>query len=219
MGVAADLSRTHVSLLQRIREDDRNQQAWREFVDRYGKQIFEWCVGRGLQNCDAEDVTQEVLVKLSKKLGSFQYDPDATFRGWLRRITENAILDFVRERSRHLQGKIDIDVQQVLGSVEARSELVERLEGAFDLELFDLAKSRVRSRVELRRWKAWELTAIHLCDGVSVSKQLNMKLPTVYSSRYQVQKLITEELARLESETTQQLHARRASGTLPNHPR
>ena len=219
MGVAADLSRTHISLLQRIRDDQRDQQAWREFVDRYGKRIFDWCVSRGLQRCDAEDVTQEVLVKLSRKLGSFEYDPEATFRGWLRRITENAVLDFARGRRRELQGGFHGDVDEILGSVEARAELIDRLEAAFDLELFDLAKSRVRTRVELRRWKAWELTAIHRCDGISVSKQLNMKLPTVYSSRYQVQKMITEELARLEAETTEQLHARGTCGSLPHHPR
>lgn len=219
LGVAADLSKTRVSLLQRIREDDRDQHAWREFVGRYGKQIYEWCAHRGLQPCDAEDVTQEVLTKLAKKLGSFEYDPDSTFRGWLRRITENAIVDFLRDCRRRGQSKVEYNVDEILGTVEARSELIEKLEKAFDLELLDVAKSRIRSRVDIRRWKAWELTALHHCDGPTVAKQLEMKLPTVYSSRYQVQKMISEELVRLESETASQLYAGHANDLFRSRPK
>lgn len=188
-------SATSVSLLARIRNDEQDPTAWREFVDRYGRRIFEWCRNRKLQSTDAEDVTQEVLLRLAKRLSTFEYDQQQTFRGWLRRITENAVTDFFRHRRAH--GGIPVGIE-ALDQAEARADLVHRLSEAYDLELFDIAKSRVRARVAKQRWRAWELMAVEGLAGEVVAEQLDMKLPTVYSSRYQVQKMISDEVRSLE---------------------
>jgi RNA polymerase sigma factor (sigma-70 family) len=45
---------------------------------------------------DAEDVTQEILVKIATNLGSFQRA--SAFRTWARRIAVNHVLDFRRSR-------------------------------------------------------------------------------------------------------------------------
>src|SRR5262245_6818045 len=71
--------RTHASLLMRLRQSDQDQAAWNAFVDRYGPQIFAWCRHWGLQDTDAEDVTQTVLLKLAEKLRGFEYDPSRRF--------------------------------------------------------------------------------------------------------------------------------------------
>ena len=75
------------------------------------------------------------------------------------------------------------------------------MEAAFDLELFEEAKSRVRRRVENKRWLAWEMTAVMNEPGEKVAAELDMKIPTVYSSRYQIQKMIADEIQAMESET------------------
>jgi len=83
-----DSSTTHVSLLLRLRLDESNESAWIEFINRYGGRIYQWCLQRKLQPADAEDVTQNVLMKLAKAIQTFEYDSSLTFRGWLRTITE-----------------------------------------------------------------------------------------------------------------------------------
>ena len=85
MHTDASVSSTNVSLLLRIRHDERDESAWRDFVEIYGYRIYHWCLNRKLQPNDAEDVTQDVLVKLARKLGSFDYDQSQSFRGWLAR--------------------------------------------------------------------------------------------------------------------------------------
>ncbi len=63
----ADLceSRTHRTLLARLAQSGGgNQEAWSEFVDRYGRRIYGWCLRWRLQDADAQDVTQIVLLKL-----------------------------------------------------------------------------------------------------------------------------------------------------------
>ena len=60
-----DPLKTSLTLLDRLRRDPKDQAAWSEFVARYGPRILQWCRGWGLQESDAQDVTQDVLLKLS----------------------------------------------------------------------------------------------------------------------------------------------------------
>ena len=145
---------------------------------------------------------QEVLVKLAKRLGDFEYDEKLTFRGWLRRITENAVTDYFRQlRGAERSGRHIADGLAALEKAEARADLAERLSDAYDMELLDVAKAHVRGRVETRRWLAWEWMAVEQRSREDVARELEMRLPTVYSSRYQVQKMIADEVRRLESQS------------------
>ena len=78
----ASLPTTCVSLLTQLRQDPSDQAGWDEFVERYGRHIYRWCRQWKLQDADAEDVTQDILVKLTQKLRAFAYDPSRSFRGW-----------------------------------------------------------------------------------------------------------------------------------------
>lgn len=188
---------TSLSLLLQIKSGEGGQEAWRAFVDRYGSRIYQWCLNRNLQPADAEDVCQDVLVKLARHLKTFEYDPAGTFRGWLRRLTDNALNDYFNERRR--QAPVGVaDNLVLLNQTEAREELIERLKGAFDLELLDKAKAEVRGRISESRFRAWELTAVEGLAGADVARQLDMKVATVYSARHQVQQLIQDQVRALE---------------------
>src|SRR5436305_6706393 len=99
MALGFDQAETRLSLLVRLtRAGPADERAWREFVDYYAPVIYRWCTRRGLQETDAQDVTQQVLVKLAAKLPAFTYDPDRSFRGWLRTLTQHALADFLSGR-------------------------------------------------------------------------------------------------------------------------
>lgn len=190
-------SSTRLSLLLRIRANDRDAQAWELFVDRYGKRIFAWCRNRRLSVDDAHDVTQEVLLKLARHLGSFEYDGAGTFRGWLRRVTENALVDF--QRAKGTRG-LNSGAAELLAEQEARADLKQQLEEAFDLELLDLAMARVEERVTPARFRAWRMLAVDGKSAADVGRELQMKPTSIYSARHYVQSLITAEIRSLEDE-------------------
>ncbi len=143
---------TSVTLLGRLHRDPADQAAWADFVDRYGPVIFGWCRGRGLQEAEARDVTQEVLLKVFRNMRAFAYDPARSFRGWLYTLTRNAWSDFVAGRARPGAGSGDSGVLELLHSVEAGDDLLKQLDEAFDLELLEVAKANVRppSKEQLR---------------------------------------------------------------------
>src|SRR5689334_18750036 len=83
----------------RVLEDPANPAAWGAFVDRYGPKIFLWCRKWGVQEADAENVTQEVLMKLFQKIQ--QYRPDrGGFRGWLKTVSRHALADYLAAQAR-----------------------------------------------------------------------------------------------------------------------
>src|SRR5258708_14179075 len=91
-------SQTSATLLARLRNVPVDQAAWARFTERYGRKIYAWCRGWNLQEADAEDVTQSVLLKLADKMQTFEYDPAKSFRGWLKTITRPAWSDYWASR-------------------------------------------------------------------------------------------------------------------------
>ncbi len=152
-------SGTRVTLLGRLRRDPTNEAAWSEFVTHYGGKVFGWCRKWGLQEADAQDVTQIVLVKLAQKMREFTYDPSRSFRAWLKTLAHHAWSDFLESRQRPGLGSGDSRVQDILGSVAVRDDLVEQLKAEFDRELLEEAMARVRMRVAPQTWQAFTLTA------------------------------------------------------------
>src|SRR6476619_7370107 len=136
------LPTTRVTLLTQLRQDPSDQASWDEFVERYGRHIYRWCRQWKLQDADAEDVTQDVLVKLTQKLRTFAYDPSRSFRGWLKTVAHHAWRDFEDGRRRPQPAAGDSQVHERMLTLEAREDLIQRLEGAFDLELLEAAKLR-----------------------------------------------------------------------------
>jgi RNA polymerase sigma factor (sigma-70 family) len=128
-----------------LRQEPFDQASWDEFVERYGRHIYRWCRQWKLQDADAEDVTQDILMKLAEKLRDFRYDPSRSFRSWLKTVTHHDVWRDFEESGRHVRRAAgDSQVDMLMLSLEAREDLARKLEEAFDLELLETAMARVR---------------------------------------------------------------------------
>lgn len=191
-------SGTRVSLLGRLRRDPTNQAAWDAFVEHYGPRIYDWCRRWNLQEADAQDVTQNVLLKLAEKMRTFVYDPSRSFRAWLKTLTHHAWSDFQESRRRAGLGSGDHEVGLLLDSLPAREDLLARLEEEFDRELLEEAMLRVRLRVQPQTWQAFSLTALEGLSGAEAGARIPMSVGQVFVAKRRVQKMIQDELARLD---------------------
>src|SRR5262249_51818840 len=156
-----DDSRTHATLLERLaRSGGHDQEAWSRFVDHYGRMVYSWCLRWGLQEADAQDVTQIVLMKLAARMRDFAYDPGRSFRAWLKVVAHNTWKDFVGGLRRTAGGPGGGRDLERLNTVEAREDLVRGLEAQFDRELLEAAMEIVRGRAAPHNWRAFRLTAV-----------------------------------------------------------
>jgi RNA polymerase sigma-70 factor (ECF subfamily) len=167
--MVASVSRSHAP------DDD----AFRELVDSHQRAVRAHCYRMLGSLQDAEDVTQETLLRAWRGLG--QFEGRASLRGWLYRIATNACLDELTRRSRRLlpallgassfefgadQGAPDetpwlepfpdawLDVADTSPGPEARYEARESVELAFVAALQRLAP-RQRAVLLLRDVLAW----------------------------------------------------------------
>ena len=187
-------SQTSLTLMEMLRRHPKDAGAWDRFVRRYRPKIYGWCRERGLQEADAEDVAQDVIAILTRKMASFRYDPSRRFHAWLKTITYHALSDLMASRSRAIGDRPTPSLE----SIAARDDLDRRLDELFDRELLELAIARVRERVAVPTWDAFRLTTFEGHSGAEASRLLGIPVASVFVSKHRVQKMLREEIARLE---------------------
>jgi RNA polymerase sigma-70 factor (ECF subfamily) len=189
---------TSPTLLGRLGRVPADQAAWGEFAERYGRKIYGWSRRWNLQEADAEDVTQQVLLKLAHQMRTFSYDPAKSFRAWLKTLTHHAWRDFVESRGRPGAGSGDTRVLEYLQTIPDGESLADELDEEFARELLDEAMARVRLRVQPQTWQAFHLLAVEGRSGAEAAGQLGMKVATVFVARSKVQKMLQAEVRKLE---------------------
>jgi RNA polymerase sigma factor (sigma-70 family) len=190
--------KTSPTLLGRLRRDPADPAAWDTFVLRYGPRIYAWCRQWGLQEADAQDVTQDVLVKLVARMRTFRYDGSGRFRGWLKTVTYHAWRDYLHGQRRAGQGSGDSAVRAALHSLEAGGDLARRLAEEFDLELLEEAAARVRLRVQPHTWEAYRLLTEGGLSVPEVAGRLGMQVAMVFVARSKVKRMLREQVRKLE---------------------
>ena len=192
-------SETSVTLLERVaRSGVPDQPAWAEFVDRYGRKVYLWCLRWGLQEADAQDVVQAVLLKLAVHMKAFRYDPARSFRAWLKTVAHHAWRDFVDAQRRAPSSPGGDGGWAALETAEAREDLARGLEEQFERELLEQAMHAVRPRMAPHNWQAFCLTALEGIAAPEAARRLDMKIARVYAARSTIQQMLQEECRRLE---------------------
>lgn len=117
---------TRLSVVEALRR--RESTAWEQFVPLFGPLIYAWCRRAGLSRTDAGDLVQEVLLKTWQAIDSFSVRETGSFRGWLRVITRNALLDHFRKQgSRPLAvggDTFQIELEQLPAVVDQSTQLL-----------------------------------------------------------------------------------------------
>ena len=182
---------TRSSLLIRLR-NTRDDEAWTEFIGVYEPVIYRMARRRGLQDADAREIVQEVLVSVSTAIDRFDLDGSGAFRGWLSRITRNATIDRLRRIASRGE---TVDASGVIRELDAAAG-DERIADEFDQDrreqLFRWAAGRVRRRTDEVKWMAFWKTSVEGASIGDVAQELGLEEGTVYVARCRIIKRIRE---------------------------
>ena len=179
----------------RIR-DSSDTVAWNDFVSIYTPLIYDYSRRRRLQDSDASDVCQTVLLSLARSISGFQYDRSkGTFRSWLYTITHNEILKSYRKR-----GATDV---VGLDDAEASDSLCDTDEDHWNRQherhLFEWATKKVRQEFQQKTWHAFWMVAV---DGHSVAEtaaSLGISTGATYIAKSRVTARLRQVIATAES--------------------
>jgi RNA polymerase sigma-70 factor, ECF subfamily len=108
-----DENQTAGQLVRRCRTGDGA--AWEELVRSYGKRVYNICYRFTGSRDDADDLTQDVFIRVYRTLDS--YDPEkAAFMTWLATMTRNMLVDHFRK------GKYDRITDSIEGTTTDSDE-------------------------------------------------------------------------------------------------
>ncbi len=172
---------TRHSLLARL-YDRGDKAAWVEFCTIYEPAIYRLGRRFGLQDADAREVSQEVLLLVSRKIEAFDPTAAGRFRGWLSTIARNITIDLLRRRRECGTGRSDLWRRLSELPLEDRSA-----EDAFEQEAryqkFRWAAEQVRDSVSSTTWQAFWLTSVEGLPGPEVARRLGINVGAVYVAR------------------------------------
>lgn len=196
-----DVPDTRDSLLIRI-ADPCDQGAWEQFARIYRPVVYNVARMRGLQDADAQDVAQQVLIAVAQALPTWERRDESTrFRHWLCRIARNAAVNMLTRQPRdRAVGGDDIRAEvQVDNKLDGG--LDSQLEREYRRQLFRKAAERVRSRADAITWQAFAITMI---DGLSIpdaAAQLNRSEAVIYAARSRIIRRLRDAVKQLEDES------------------
>ncbi len=195
---AADKSQTSLSLLARLKSETNSGAGWDEFVSRYQPRVLGWCRRWGLQESDAHDVSQDVMLELSKQMQVFEYQPGGKFRAWLKTIARRAWYDYTLRRKKVEYQAPESDLWRRLDNADAERDLLDSLEDECNRELLSVAMQVVELRVKPETWQAFKQTELDGRPAEEVASALGIARANVYVARGRIQKMIVAEVKRLD---------------------
>ncbi len=183
---------TSKTLLQRLRAND--SEAWRVMVQLYTPLVRHWATRGGVRGVDVEDVTQEVLQAAATHMENFRREkPGDSFRGWLRGITRNMVLQHFRRSGRNPRGSGGtsalVQLQEVQDAVspEEDTDPVEELDG-----LRRRALELVRSEFEERTWRAFWMTVVEGRAPADIAAEMGVTPTAIRMAKSRVLRRLKE---------------------------
>ena len=192
--------RTRPSLLLRL-QGERDERAWDEFLVLYEPLVLRLMRGRGLQDSDARDTTQQVLLRISGAIESYQPDgAEASFRRWLFRVARNVVVTFLMKKSRQPVLMPDDQVAEVLDSTMAVSEESDLFDHEYRQQVLAWATEQVRREFRDSTWQAFVETCIRGRPIVQVAGELKLSPGSVYVARSRIIARLRAKVEEFEAE-------------------
>jgi RNA polymerase sigma-70 factor (ECF subfamily) len=190
---------TRASLLYRLR-DSQDHEAWEEFVEIYELAIYRHLRKCGLQDADARELLQDLLVAVSRQISKWELSKErGSFRGWLRQVARNLVINWMKNGQRRIVAFGGPESQPVFDDL-VTSDCPESAE--FDRELrrsvFQRAAEVVRQEQSTKAWQAfWDIAVIGKTP-TAVSREIGMSCGAARVAKCRILARLKEVVSELE---------------------
>lgn len=188
---------TSLSLLLRVQNNDA--EAWSRFVALYDPLVRHWVARQGLGEPHVSDVSQEVFLTVSKRLGQFKKtSPQHSFRAWLRTVTRSRIGDYRRQQLKQPPPVGGTDAQIAIADVpDERNEDSNEYEDTEKMIVYRRAVDLIKTDFELSTWTAFWRVVVDGVAASDVASELQMTRNAVHLAKAHVLKRLREEFLEL----------------------
>lgn len=183
---------TRKTLLQRVR-DNADQAAWEQFFALYAPLLEAYARAMGLSPNDAEEVRDECLALITKRMPSFEYEREkGSFKSWLYRLAHGKVVDLLRRPAPQRAST------ETLHAIEdSANALDERWETLWRREHLRHAFTEARRDEDATTLQVFELVLIEGLPVAEVSARTGLSARQVYKVKARMLKRVRGVLQRL----------------------
>jgi RNA polymerase sigma-70 factor (ECF subfamily) len=109
------------SLVQRAQQ--RDTEAFARLYEAYFDKIYRYIATRVRNEAEAEDLTQQVFIKMLHSISSFKFQ-GPPFSSWLYRIAHNQVVDYMRQQNK--KATLDIEGLELPDTKDGPEHLLEK---------------------------------------------------------------------------------------------
>lgn len=199
-GRSHDVTSTSRSLLVRLKDNDGA--SWDRLVTLYTPLVYHWCQKLDLPRDDMPDVVQEVFKSVAEHISSFQKErPQDTFRGWLRVITRNKVIDHYRRTGKDAKAAGGTEALQRLAALPAPQSCEDQADDRQVRNiLFHQALKLIRGDFQERTWQAFVRVVVDDRTPAEVAEELQTSAGAVRVAKCRVLQRLRQELGELLDE-------------------
>ncbi len=162
----------------------------------YAPRIYNLALRMLGNEADAEDVTQDVLLQLIRKLDTFR--GESAFPTWLHRITVNAALAYRRKRAsreqHHVHDPLDTFLEEGSHAAPVRNWWIQPDQVALDHETHRLIEKAIAGLPELYR-DVYVLADVEGLGNAEIADMLGLSVAAVKSRLHRARLLMRNALA------------------------
>ena len=142
---------TRESLILRL-PSSQDALAWREFIAIYEPLIIRFAGRRGLQEADAREIAQNVLIAVAKSVDRWQPDRErGRFRAWLFRIARNQLINWISKQATQASSARALD-GSALEQFPSEDYRAAEIELEYRREMFRVAAAQARDSFSASTW-------------------------------------------------------------------
>jgi len=190
---------TRHTLLHRLK-DQHDEKSWEEFMLTYQKYIYNICKRSKLQHNEAEEFTQEILVKLWKKLPDLDVRTvKGSFRAWLKTMIKNHITNYFN-RQKMIREKLTVNNKEsLLPYIDkiSKSDIDEIIDNEWHLHITNLALDKVKESLSSSTVNAF-LMSLEGRSTEEIAKELSITESTVYVHKKAVKDALQKHIRQLK---------------------
>jgi len=195
-----DSYNTRRTLIERVK-NQHDENSWEEFVKVYQDYIYAIIRRMGINEHDADDLLQQVLINLWKMLPRLNFDGIKRFRSVLSNVTRHRVIDFMRKRGNEANRLDNASKDETLRYLNQLnlSEVDAIADREWEVHLTNLAIEKVAPRFSGQAVNIFRMSLKGL-DVKEIANEVGLKENSVYRLRNRVKACLIEEIAQLRVE-------------------
>jgi RNA polymerase sigma factor (sigma-70 family) len=192
---------TRVTLLAKLKKTE-NHEAWLEFEGIYRGFILSLIVRMGINQHDAEDISQAVLTKVWQKIEDFEYNQNkGKFHNWLAAMTRNTVRDFFRTKKNFITGRDSVEYKEQYLDIEAQvlPDIENLAREEWVLHITNLAWDNIRGEIYETKQAVFKMVSEEV-PNKQIAQKLGISETSVRVYKAEVFEKMRTEINRLNQE-------------------